>query len=193
MHPIRCATPAAARAIAEVQVASWRVAYRDLMSETYLAALSTDRREAAWRDSIARASPEILVAGEPDAVLGWIAFDRSRDPGAPAGTGEIWSLYADPAHWSRGVGRALWAGAHPRLRARGFEAVTLWVLTGNPRARRFYSRLGLAPEPAQVKTFEMGGRTLEEIRYQGAIGSARPLPADEPGAPQRFQPPPRVL
>jgi hypothetical protein len=51
------------------------------------------------------------------------------------------------------------------------------VLTANPRARRFYQQLGLVPEPAQLKSFSMGGRTLEQIRYTGALGTAAPAAA----------------
>ena len=152
-----------------------------MLSDEYLAALSADRRAAMWRDSIVGGSPQLLVA-ERDApqgprVEGWIAFDRSRDAGAPAATGEIWAFYAHPDAWSTGVGRALWAGAHAGPRARGFDTVVLWVLTANPRARRFYQQLGLMPEPAQLKSFSMGGRTLEQIRYSGALGSAAPSAA----------------
>ena len=146
-----------------------------MLSDEYLAALSADRRTAMWRESIVRGVPQLLVA-ERDAlqgprVEGWIAFDRSRDAGSPACTGEIWAFYAHPDAWSTGVGRALWAGAHAGLRARGFDTVNLWVLTANPRARRFYQQLGLVPEPAQLKTFSMGGRCLEQIRYAGALGA----------------------
>ena len=146
------------------------------MSDEYLATLSADRRMAMWRDAIVRGTPQLLVAERDTSVCGWIAFDRSRDAGAAAGTGEIWAFYAHPDAWSTGVGRALWAGAHAGLRARGFETVNLWVLTANPRARRFYRQLGLAPEPAQLRTFAMGGRNLEQIRYAGALGAASPTP-----------------
>jgi GNAT superfamily N-acetyltransferase len=178
---VRPAREADARAIADVHVASWQAAYRGVMSDEYLAALSTDRRTAMWREAIVGGSPQLLVA-ERDAaqgarVEGWIAFGRSRDAGAPAGTGEIWAFYAHPDAWSTGVGRALWAGAHAGLRAHGFDTVVLWVLTANPRARRFYQQLGLVPEPAQLKSFSMGGRTLEQIRYTGALGTMAPTAA----------------
>lgn len=168
---VRGATVSDARPIAEVHVASWRVAYRGLMSDEYLDGLSIDHREASWRAYIARGAPEILVCEQAGLVEGWAAFGHSRDAGSAAATGEIWSLYAHPSYWSTGVGRALWVATHHRLWARGFNRVNLWVLTANPRALRFYRSLGLAPEPEQVKTFSMGGRTLEEIRYSGSLAA----------------------
>ncbi len=153
-------------------MASWQAAYRGLMSDEYLDGLSIDHREASWRAYIARGVPEILISEQAGVVEGWSAFGHSRDPGSAAATAEIWSLYAHPSCWSTGVGQALWAATHCRLRARGFDRVMLWVLTANPRALRFYRSIGLAPEPEQVKTFSMGGRTLEEIRYSGSLGAA---------------------
>ena len=41
----------------------------------------------------------------------------------------------------------------------------LWVITGNPRARRFYERLGWMVEEAQhIRALE-GGVTVAEVRY----------------------------
>jgi len=165
-----------------VHVASWQAAYRGVLSDEYLAALSADKRTAMWHESIARGVPHVLVAErvaeQGGRVDGWIAYDRSRDSGVPASTGEIWAFYAHPEAWSTGVGRALWAGAHAGMRARGFDTVNLWVLSANPRARRFYQQLGLVPEPSQRRTFFMGGRSLEQIRYAGALGAPAPVAPD---------------
>ncbi len=53
------------------------------------------------------------------------------------------------------------------LRREGFARVTLWVLEGNARARRFYEVAGLAPDGAR-KVLEMPGET-PEIRYAGPL------------------------
>lgn len=170
LRRLRAATAEDAPAIARVQVDSWRAAYRDLLPAAYLQALSASRHEQRWRESIARGSPEVMLALEGQQVLAWIAFDRSRDPDTVPGCGEIWALYADPAHWSRGLGRDLWGAAHRRLRERGFDAVSLWVLAGNLRAQRFYASLGLAPEALRRSRITIEGREFEGIRYRGSLG-----------------------
>jgi len=172
---IRPAGEADAGAIAEVHVASWRAAYQGLMSDEFLAGLSVERRAVMWRESIARGNPQMFVAERtcgqaPPRLQGWIAFERSRDAGVPAGTGEVWAFYVHPDVWSTGAGRGLWAGALDSLRSRGFHTVHVWVLSANDRARRFYWRQGLASEPGQIKSVVMGGSQLEEIRYTGALG-----------------------
>ena len=46
--------------------------------------------------------------------------------------------------------------------------VTLWVMTSNDRARRFYSRHGWQPDGA-TKIVELDGVTLSEVRYKRVL------------------------
>jgi GNAT superfamily N-acetyltransferase len=177
-HAPRRAAVSDARGIAEVQVLSWQAAYRGLLSEATLAALSVPQRERTWHEALARGTPELLLVDGPDGdVVGWIAFGRSRDPGAAAQVAEVWALYVHPDHWSAGIGRALWHAARQRLIESGFATTTLWVLTGNPRARRFYAAAGFVAEPATEKPFELGGQTVLELRMTAPL-RAPPTPGD---------------
>lgn len=141
---IRAATPADARAIAEVHVASWRATYRGLLPDAYLDRLSVDEREAQRREVLEDPASEwgTLVAEEDGRVIGFAAFGPSRDDDAPPGTGEIPAIYLAPEVVGTGVGRDLFAEATAGLRKAGFERATLWVLEANERARRFYERAG---------------------------------------------------
>lgn len=63
----------------------------------------------------------------------------------------------------------LWLAARAELIARGFDELTLWVLTGNTRAIHFYRNAGLAAEPESVRSLSRGGRILTEIRYRSHL------------------------
>ena len=78
-------------------------------------------------------------------------------------TGELYTLYVSPAHWSTGAGRALTDAALDRLRAAGCRRVVLWTLTENARARRFYAKAGFAPDGAINVLAALG--QAEELRY----------------------------
>src|SRR5438309_5691153 len=54
---LREATRADARAIAEIHVAAWRAAYRDLMPQSYLDSLSVEERAPMWEKTIAQPGP----------------------------------------------------------------------------------------------------------------------------------------
>jgi ribosomal protein S18 acetylase RimI-like enzyme len=59
----------------------------------------------------------------------------------------------------------LWHEARRRILAAGYVSISLWVIVGNGRAVRFYERAGFAAEPESRKSVEIGGTTLEEMRY----------------------------
>ncbi|MEO7152050.1 MAG: GNAT family N-acetyltransferase [Burkholderiaceae bacterium] len=193
-----------AAAIAQVHVASWRQAYDGLIPAAHLAALSVERRTAMWQAALAAGHPVVRVGrdargvdGAPD-VVGFVAYGRSRDPDAPPGGAEVWSLYLDPSAWSQGIGRALWTAARDDLAASACRDVSLWAIDGNRRAIRFYEAAGFVAEPTSARRFELGGATLTERRYRwrapgialatdGEAGtpSGLPRPATEPTLPVR--------
>jgi GNAT superfamily N-acetyltransferase len=157
------------REIAEVQVLSWRQAYAELLSAECLESLSIGRRETLWREAVVNGAPQLLVALVDDRVAGFIAFGASRDKDAQARSAEIWALYLAPSRWSQGNGRALWLAALQRIRAQACTSVSLWVLAGNARARRFYAAAGFVPEPDSVRELSLGGARVSELRYVLAL------------------------
>jgi L-amino acid N-acyltransferase YncA len=72
---------------------------------------------------------------------------------------------SSPAASGSASGRALFARAVADLRARGFEAATLWVLRDNQRARRFYEAAGWRLD-GSPKSSSSG----VEMRYRVSFG-----------------------
>ena len=103
-----------------------RVAYRGIVPDEFLRALSVEERHVAWQRILRTGESLIWIAEDGDMALGWISAGRRRDVNAPLSTGEIWAIYVDPNHWSRGVGRALCGAAEQELRRQGFTDVTFW-------------------------------------------------------------------
>jgi GNAT superfamily N-acetyltransferase len=56
------------------------------------------------------------------------------------------AIYVRPSSWGGGLAAELHDAAIAELRARGVARARLWVLERNPRARRFYERLGWRPD-----------------------------------------------
>ena len=167
---VRLAASADALAIAEVHVRSWQAAYETVLPAEYLNSLSVGSREAMWREAISRGSPEILIIETAGELLGFIAFGACRDEDTPIGQAEIWALYLAPSHWSQGLGRRLWMRARERLEHQQYKSVTLWVLSDNARAIRFYEAAGFRLEPSSFKTLQFGAKDLTEVRYVAALG-----------------------
>ena len=153
-------------AIARAQVRSWQAAYECIVPAEQLATLSVERREALWRELLARGAPELLVAKDHEYIVGFVAFGRCRDEDAIASRAEIWSMYVIPSHWSQGVGTQLWNQARERMSELGYRTVSLWLLAANTRAIQFYDRMGFdLDEDAASKEVVIGGQALREVRY----------------------------
>ncbi|HEY2781981.1 MAG TPA: GNAT family N-acetyltransferase [Steroidobacteraceae bacterium] len=169
MH-IRQATVADAQGIASVHVSSWQIAYRGIVPDTYLDALSVEARANGWREMLARGGPqEVWITVEDHDITGWAAFGPSRDEDASPATGELAAIYVSPQLWSTGIGRNLWHRARDRLKELGFKDVTLWVLQENARAIRFYRAAGFLPNELSQKQINRGGKNLTEIRFKTSI------------------------
>ncbi|MFZ2295145.1 MAG: GNAT family N-acetyltransferase [Polaromonas sp.] len=169
-YSVRPATARDAKAIAEIHVATWQAAYKDLMPEDYLKKMTVEKRQAFWREAIEYSEPQLLVATDGEQVVGFVGYDRSRDANTRSTVGEIWAIYVSPDHWGNGVGLALWDGARDGLKEEGCTQVTIWVLLRNERALQFCEHAaGFKREMPSLKTVDFGSVKLEEIRLKRAV------------------------
>ena len=158
---IRAATVADARAIAEAHVASWRVAYADILGleEDWASPARIDEHERSWRERIP------LVAGQGHRT--WVADIEGRVAGFaftrpttdddlnPLEVAELEALYLDPAYLGSGIGKRLLDRAVAGMRSQGFLQATLWVVDENVRAIHFYRREGWRPDGARSACFRV--------------------------------------
>jgi GNAT superfamily N-acetyltransferase len=163
-----------AQALAEVQVRSWRAAYRDLIPARALDALSIPGRTDCWRRLLADGSLTTLVAQAPEGgVVGFINLGPWRDEG-PADSGgrllEVRAFYLLPERWRQGAGRRLLDLALAGRDWRPYRNVGLWVLDGNRRAMAFYEAQGFRRDGGVKVEPGPAGSALRELRY------LKPLP-----------------
>ena len=152
-----------ALAIATVQVAAWRTAYRGLMSDTLLQDLDVKAKAERWRHTIASPELRVIVVERSGCVVGFALASGARDPDVAApDVGEICAMYVSPQHWRQGCGRELLQGTLAYFASTRRTRQILWVLEANTSARRFYEAQGFAPDGA-TKTHPASG--LIEMRY----------------------------
>lgn len=157
--------PEDAAAIAAVHVRAWQAAYRGLMPNELLDALSVAQREELWGQLLLpEDGPRVYVAVADGDVVGFCAVSApSRDEDAEARVAEIGAIYVHPEAWRSGVGRALMDVALDELQADGWRWVTLWVLAENRQARDFYARFGFTLDAAEA-THAPSGATEVRLR-----------------------------
>lgn len=167
---VRPATLYDAKTVAEIHASAANAAYRGVVPKEQLDAVPIDKRTRHWRDAIEYGEPQVRIALDGVLTVGFIGFDRSRDPKSRPTTGEIWALYVRESHWGQGIGVALWDAAHDGLAEEGCTEVTVWVPLANERALRFYGLAGFKREMKTARTVQVGDIRIEEIRLKRGIG-----------------------
>ena len=167
---IRPANPSDARSIAEVNVASWRSAYRGLLPDSVLDNLSVEDKADRMRARIIEHTIQVLVLEQNSAIIGFVTFGASRDRDADQErVGEIYAVYLGPGNWRKGHGSALVNAAIASLQGAGYTEVTLWALYNNQRAAQFYQAVGFEAEGATKEETRADGTKLYEVRYRRSI------------------------
>lgn len=160
---IRRAKPDDAADIARVYIESWHDTYPGVISSTLLRSMTPRGQTARWRSTISVRNRESVIVAESAAfgIVGMSSFGPSRDPDLGFDA-EVYTLYVDPAFFSRGVGRALLAAAFHQLHENGYDACIIWAHARNT-ARFFYERMGgrLAAE----RTARMMGDPVPEAAF----------------------------
>jgi ribosomal protein S18 acetylase RimI-like enzyme len=162
---VRRATLDDVAGIARVHVQSWQSAYQGQVPEGVIDAQDEAKRAELWLQLLGNSRYVAHVAVRNDTICGFCSLIRSRDPGTSELTGEIATIYVDPAHWRAGAGRALMDASMEVARATGYRAITLWVLESNLAGRRFYEHFGFAPD-GEKKQQERADCPLFEVRYR---------------------------
>lgn len=153
-----------AAGIARIHVGSWQAAYRGLVPDEVLDALDPVKRTMVWRELLGMPEETVLVAMGGGRLAGFCTLQASRDAGVALATGEIASFYVDPPAWGRGAGRELAEQLVRQARARNFARLTLWVIAGNTRARRFFERCGFAADGME-RDEDRQGHLIPVMRY----------------------------
>lgn len=165
---LRPATLSDAHAIAEVQVAVWQSAYRDILPAALIERLSVADRENGWSKILTAyfesGRGAVFVAEQSDAIVGFLSCGDQRDDDLMAAfSGEFSAIYVADSAQRQGIGRALMGEGARALNGMGHAAAALWVLSENTGSRGFYQALGGFISAERIDT--RGGDGLNEIAY----------------------------
>ena len=153
-----------AGAIAAIHAASWRVAYRGILNDSYLDGDVVADRNQHWQQRLEHPAPGQFVAiaelaGDP---VGFSCAFADHDPRYGA---LIDNVHVLPSHAGQGIGTALIARAFQWLAERDERrGVYLWAYEKNAGARRLYERLG-ARHVETISKPNPGGGSGRSCRY----------------------------
>ena len=160
---IRVARPKDAADVARIYIDSWHDTYPAVLSRAMLCAMTPQGQMARWQAAIRAQKRETVLVAE-DAKAGLVAMASlgpSRDKSLGY-DGEVYTLYVDPNHFGRGVGRTLLQGCFVALRQRGFTSCVIWAHAKN-NARFFYETMG--GRTVAERTARMMGDMVPETAF----------------------------
>jgi ribosomal protein S18 acetylase RimI-like enzyme len=155
-----------AAGIAKVQVEAWQSAYKGEIPDSYLDSLSVEKRTERWHDILSKPedNADTIVAEVDGKIVGFCSVSHCRDTDILNSTGELWAIYVDKDYAGKGVGTAIHNKGLNILKNKKFTHATLWVLTSNNKARKWYEARGWRVE-GKTKSDKRDGFSLEETRY----------------------------
>jgi GNAT superfamily N-acetyltransferase len=143
---VRLAWPDDARAIAAVQIRSWRERYADVLPSEVLDELPEAQFREAWLSSISRpkeARQRVLVALERVTVRGFAAVAPATDADAdPAADGEVVEFVVDPEQRRSGHGSRLLHAVVDTMRSDNFTRGIWWLNATDDDLRGFLGDQG---------------------------------------------------
>jgi GNAT superfamily N-acetyltransferase len=162
---LRPATSADLNEIAALHAASWRIAYRGLLPDTFLdQQLESDRLEF-WNARFASVALDrrlVLNAVRDGALVGFVCVLLDLEPQWGA---RLDNLHVAPQLKGTGIGYELFKAAREWVASvQPGTAMHLWCLEENQTARRFYDRQGGVVVESAVRDVAMGLKR-PELRY----------------------------
>jgi GNAT superfamily N-acetyltransferase len=160
---VRTATSRDAAAMAAVQREATVLAYAGIF-DAGAPAPTLERMTTLWTTRLTTPDAWCGVLADASAVVGTIAVLAPAEGGGEA---ELAGFYVHPSVWGLGAGHALYDAA-VQWAASSWDAMTLWVLDGNIRARRYYERRGWTPQRERRQV----APDVYEHRYSLAFGAS---------------------
>lgn len=162
MIAVRPARIEDAKAIARVEVETWRSTYAGMVPDRVLLGMSERRQTSSWIDFLRHCPEDALVAQSLcGKIVGFGNCGMQRDRAMDFG-GEVYTLYVLPDEQGFGLGRQLLDGLFRRLVACGHGSALIWVVEANP-SRFFYERLG--GRLVSHRVIPVGGQPIEALAY----------------------------
>lgn len=137
-----------AEAIAQVQVAAWGTTYVGMVPDALIERMTVPDRTQSWQRILRQLAETgrgaVFVCCRGDRVVGFASVGPQREAELMSAgyDGELTSLYLLGDVQRHGLGRSLVGLCASEALELGYQKLSVWVLSANVNARRFYEALG---------------------------------------------------
>ena len=143
---VRIAQKKDALTISQVFAASWKSAYKGLVTDDYLNSLRENHWIAFINNGMADDSLFAIVLEENSQIIGACILKKTDD----SPTIELTAIYLLPDTIGHGYGNAFYRAIEAEMIKRGYTYCVLDVLESNSRAIRFYEKNGFVDDKQTI-------------------------------------------
>lgn len=162
---IRPAKPKDAKQIAGVHVASWKEAYKNILTEKSLSSIRVAKQKREWDKYLKDEHAQTLVADKDGSIIGFVMFGDTWDEDLEdkaESSFEIYSIYVDPAEFGNGIGTRLLEEMRKYEKRKNMY---VWVVVDN-KWGQFFIKHGFKKQKNTLKDFNYKGEMIPIIRYR---------------------------
>jgi Acetyltransferases len=155
---IRKALPEDARDYAHCRISCWQSAYKGIIDDEYLSAMSVEEKKYVEKYKTSLINPgicEYYCVMYSQKMIGFLIIDM-RDC-------DIWAIYLVEEFRGKGYGKEVMDFAVTRLKPKAKKEISLWVFEENTAARRFYERYRFRLDSQKKES--VYGKLLIQLRY----------------------------
>lgn len=146
--------------IAKIKVEGWQTAYRGIVDDEYLDALSVEKQSALL---MKYPLSSFIVAERGGNAVGFCRISPGSHTDGVKLDCEIREIYIRPDLKRRGIGTMLFKYAVKELICRGYTIMSLCVFEKNASARKFYEKMG--GKLKSNRTVNLSNRSYPAVEY----------------------------
>lgn len=130
--------------VAKILIDSWRIAYKDIIDETFLQNLCLEEKIEKLKKEYKDKEYTIARNKEINEIIGVTRFGKRLDEldRFTEYDGEIYGLYVKPGLLRKKIGSRLLLHAKEKLKEQGNHKMIIWCLKENQPSRKFYESMG---------------------------------------------------
>jgi GNAT superfamily N-acetyltransferase len=158
--------PEDTRRVAEINVTSWQVTYKGIVSDEVLRERTVESTLVRWEEQ-ARSGTDFgrtdKYVYDDGIVRAFLMIGKCRDEDKPDSF-ELGAIYVEPGFEKKGIGTVLAKFTERKARKQGYSEIVLWTLEGNMGARKFYEKMGYVPDGRIVFEEKFGTNKMRYVK-----------------------------
>lgn len=153
--------------IAEIQVNGWKTAYKGIIDDSILKAMSKEEKIERLKSNYGKNG--FIVAEIENKVVGFCRYTDSNEftPEMQDIDCEITALYVKPDLKYNGIGTKLFQFVVNEFKRKNKTKMILWCLKENEPSKKFYTKIG--GEVAGERVIEIGEKSYYEVGFSYCI------------------------